>query len=120
MAKFIQIYRRLPRQLRLQRLLPQQQRPRQQQQQQRRQRQRRQVIVPFSLLFCAVKITNWDYPNNDLVNASPMTFSVCCAWCLATSSCRAFTLNFGSSTCWIKTSSGGVGRNEPSSIAAKY
>ncbi|CAF1537256.1 unnamed protein product, partial [Rotaria magnacalcarata] len=43
MAKFIQIYRRLPRQLRLQRLLPQQQRPRQQQQQRRRQRQRRQL-----------------------------------------------------------------------------
>jgi hypothetical protein len=32
-----------------------------------------------------------------------MTWSACCSWCLNVSSCRAFTYETISSTCYLKT-----------------
>ena len=56
---------------------------------------------------------NWDYPGNDFVHVSPMSFPVCCAWCLSTSICTTFAFTNSSAICWIKTSTGGAGLASP-------
>ncbi|CAF1393727.1 unnamed protein product, partial [Didymodactylos carnosus] len=51
-------------------------------------------------------VVNYDYPNNDIANALPMTYAVCCAWCLDTATCTTFAYIVSTSRCWIKTSIG--------------
>ncbi|CAF0769735.1 unnamed protein product [Rotaria sordida] len=60
----------------------------------------------------------WNYPNNDIAWASPMSFYLCCLWCLDTSACTAFVLTNTTSTCWIKTTTGGAGYFDSTVIAA--
>ncbi len=67
------------------------------------------IILAFYSCSNFTVTMNWNYPNNDIVSISPMTYPVCCAWCLSNSACTTFVYTIGSSTCWLKTSIGSGG-----------